>query len=71
LDIYIDYSELNKSAIKNELSIPCIDEFPVGLYGLPIFTKIDLRSGYHQIRLAKCDQLKQPLKLIMIIASFM
>ncbi|GJY55639.1 putative reverse transcriptase domain-containing protein [Tanacetum coccineum] len=53
--ICIDYRELNKLIIKNRYPLPRIDDLFDQLQGLSIYSKIDLRSGYHQLRVRDED----------------
>ena len=47
----IDYQALNKITKKNRFPIPLIDDLMDQIQGASIFTKIDLRSGYNQVRI--------------------
>lgn len=51
----IDYRQLNKVTIKNRYPLPRIDDLMDRLVGARIFNKIDLRSGYHQIKVKDED----------------
>ncbi|GJS36542.1 putative reverse transcriptase domain-containing protein [Tanacetum coccineum] len=53
--MYIDYQELNKLTIKNRYPLPRIDDLFNQLQGSRYFSKIDLRSSYHQLRVRKED----------------
>ncbi|GJT55345.1 putative reverse transcriptase domain-containing protein [Tanacetum coccineum] len=56
--ICIDYRELNKLAFKNRYLLPRMDDLFDQLQGSQFFSKIDLRSGYHQLRVNEDDILK-------------
>nr|GEY64904.1 putative reverse transcriptase domain-containing protein [Tanacetum cinerariifolium] len=51
----IDYQELNKLTIKNRYPLPRIDDLFDQLQGSNVYSKIDLRSGYHQLRVRDED----------------
>ncbi|KAL4030754.1 hypothetical protein IC575_009005 [Cucumis melo] len=51
----IDYRELNKVTVKNRYPLPRIDDLFYQLQGATVFSKIDLWSGYHQLRIKDGD----------------
>ncbi|GJV67598.1 putative reverse transcriptase domain-containing protein [Tanacetum coccineum] len=51
----IDYQELNKLTVKNRYPLPKIDNLFDQLQGSSVYSKIDLRSGYHQLRVGDED----------------
>ncbi|GJX08685.1 putative reverse transcriptase domain-containing protein [Tanacetum coccineum] len=53
--ICIDYRELNKLTVKNRYPLPRIDDLFDQLQGSSVYSKIDLRSGYHQLRVMDED----------------
>jgi hypothetical protein len=54
----VDYRPLNVVTMKNKYPLPCIDLLFDQLIGAQVFSKIDLRSGYHQIKIREEDILK-------------
>ncbi|GJR23022.1 putative reverse transcriptase domain-containing protein [Tanacetum coccineum] len=63
--ICIDYRELNKLTVKNRYPLPRIDDLFDQLQGSSIYSKIDLRSGYHQLRVREEDLESLPSELDM------
>nr|GEW58932.1 putative reverse transcriptase domain-containing protein [Tanacetum cinerariifolium] len=51
----IDYRELNKLTVKNRYPLPRIDDLFDQLQGSSVYSKIDMRSGYHQLRVRDED----------------
>nr|GEZ14432.1 putative reverse transcriptase domain-containing protein [Tanacetum cinerariifolium] len=58
----IDYRELNKLTVKNRYPLPRIDDLFDQLQGSSVYSKIDLRSGYHQLRVRDDDIPKTAFK---------
>jgi hypothetical protein len=58
----VDYRKRNAAAIKNKFPMPVIDEFIDEIAGAAYFTKLDLNSGFHQIRMAPMDEYNTAFK---------
>ena len=62
LRVCIDYRQLNKLTVKNKYQLPRIDDMFDQLKGASIFSKINLQSGYHQLRIKDVDVHKTAFK---------
>ncbi|GKA31224.1 putative reverse transcriptase domain-containing protein [Tanacetum coccineum] len=63
----VDYRELNKLTVNNRYPLLRIDDLFDQLQGSNVYSKIDLRSGYHQLRVRKEDILKTAFRIGMFI----
>jgi hypothetical protein len=53
--MYVDYGTLNDVTMKNKYQLACIEDLFDRMRGARVFSKIDLRSGYHQTRIRPSD----------------
>jgi hypothetical protein len=56
--LWVDYHAPNEVTVKNKYPLPKIDDLFDQLWGACVFYKIDLQSGYHQLKVRECDILK-------------
>jgi hypothetical protein len=51
----VDYRALNEITVKNKYPLPRIEDLFDQLYGVCVFSMVDLRLGYHQLKIQECD----------------
>ena len=66
----VDYRALNAITVKNKYPLPRVEDLIDHLKGAKIFSKLDLRSGYHQIRIDKEDVHKTAFRWTFRIYGF-
>ena len=69
LILCIDFRQLNKVTVKNKYPLPRIDDLFDQLKDAKIFSKIDLKSGYHQVRIKRKISTRPPSGQGMVIMS--
>ena len=63
LQLCVDYRQLNKMTVKNKYPLPRIDDLFDQLKGTGVLSKIDLRSGYHQLRIKDANVNKTTFRM--------
>ena len=58
----IDYRKPDSITIKNKFPMPVIEEILDEMFGAKFFTKLNMKSGYHQIRMLVADEFKTAFK---------
>lgn len=58
----VDYRKLNELTVKNRFPMPVVDEILDELHGTKYFTSLDLRAGYHQVRMKEGEEFKTAFK---------
>ena len=66
----IDYQQINKVTVKKKYLLPRIADLVYQLKGESVFLKIDLRSGYYQLRVKNVDVPKIAFRIDMVIMIF-
>jgi len=67
----VDYRRLNNITVKNKHPLPIVDELIDQLAGARWFSKLDFRSGYHQIRIARGDEHKTAFRTHSCLYEFL
>src|SRR5450759_235802 len=62
LRLCVDYRALNKQSVKDRYPLPHMDDLFHCITGATKFSKVDLRTGYHQIRMAEGDEYKTAMR---------
>ena len=59
----IEYRQLNRATIRNQYPLTCIDDLFDQLQGSRVYSKIDLRSSYHQLKVRENDVSKTAFRM--------
>jgi hypothetical protein len=65
----VDYRSLNNVIVKNKYPLPCIEDLFDQMRDARVFSKIDLRSGYHQMKIRPSDNSKTDFRPDMVYMS--